>query len=115
MRKQRKILYAALAMPTAFSNASVRSLFPSYWYDPVKSSSTLPVSRKLFTGRDIVDLFGRKKLGIVCLNIFWNVMKARIARQFSSLNSLCTCEKHIFALDSLNTANDLARTGYNVM
>jgi hypothetical protein len=64
-----------LEMSTAFSDARIHS-FPRVRCDPVKSFGfcfTLPVSRKRFTRRDIVYLFGTGESANVSLNSFWQV------------------------------------------
>jgi hypothetical protein len=80
-------------MTTAFSDACIHT-FQVLW-NSVKSFCN---DRKLFVGRDTVDLFSTGRSGNVTLNSLWQVKYERNAKQCSTMNTRCTCEKDILAL-----------------
>jgi hypothetical protein len=67
------------------------------------------VSRKRFTRRDTVDLFGTGQSGNVCLNSFCQVKQERYARQCSISNTRSTCEKDILHFDCMKTIDGTAQ------
>jgi hypothetical protein len=77
----------------------------------VASRWRVHVSRKRFTRRDIVGLFCIGEERNVTMNWFWQVKYERDARWCSTVNTRCTCEKDILALDCLKTTDGLTRAG----
>jgi hypothetical protein len=75
---------------------------------------TLPVSRKRFTRRDTVDLFGTGKSGNVPLNIFrQSKVRTRCKVVFDSEHSLHLWKTSLH-FDYWKTTDGLAQAGYNM-
>jgi hypothetical protein len=77
------------------------------------NSWVVPVSRKRFTRRDIIGMFGTGEN--VSLNSFCQDKQERDARWCSTVNTRCSNGKDILALDCWKTTDGPARSGYNMV